>query len=505
MTRRTGIACTLLLSMYLVPVADAVAAMQDGVTPVAAEVSTADPDFMAELTAAMDQGASGDTLGAAIVFERLLADPRLLTLDDAQRSHAWHIAALVAGEQKQEALAGQRLQTALSINPHNTAARFLLAAGQLADDKVTASADNVIRGIADTEGALDLPKDLVWHLAVALKDTPATQLRLLQGVFDHGWKSDGIEPAELWVTLATLQVEAGEHDKVSATLARVDQPFPLVMLRSDKRFDRYLERGTPRFDPVAAAQRHIDRLRVATMLAPGINDAAVELAYALLIAGQSQEVIGMTQSLADYASTAPSRPQGDEARSVGWLLELRGRAQRQLGQNDDALDTQILAVRMAEDSGLVDQSLGLGYLYAVLLRPTVAREAVEDLKDLTAQGESARQLIDLIAALQLNDSAAAQRARDVLSAQRQQASGIYMTSLVADNRLDEAAATLIARLADPLERGGALLELQGFRMSPLLPGEVAFHARWDQFAQRADVKAAVSAVGRVEPYALYNE
>ncbi|ROP73274.1 hypothetical protein EDF74_3540 [Stenotrophomonas rhizophila] len=503
MTRRTGSALPLLFSLCVAPVAGVAA--HDAAEAAVSHPAATKLAFLAELSAATDQAISGDTLGAAIAFEQLLDDPRLATLDDVQRSHAWHNAALVAGEQKQVELAERRLQTALSINPRNADARFLLAAGQLANEQVQASANNVIRGIADSEGAPDLPKDLVWHLDRLLKDMPATRLPLLQGLFDHGWKSDDLEPGELWVTLATLQVEAGQHDKVSETLARVDEPFPLVMLRSDKRFDRHLERGTPRVDPVGAAQRQIDRLRVATMLAPGINDTAVELAFALLVAGQPQDVIGMTQSLADYAPTAPTLPKGDEARSVGWMLELRGRAQRQLGQNDAALDTQVLAVRMAEDSGLADQPLGLAYLYAVMLRPSMARETVRDLKELNAYGEGARQLINLMAALQVGDSTAAQGAREVLSANRQQTPGIYMTSLIADNRLDEAAATLLARLADPTERGAALLEMQSFRMSPRLPGEVAFQARWKHFAQRTDVQAAVNKVGRVETYALYND
>lgn len=503
MTRRTGSALTLLFSLCVAPVAGVAA---DAATETAAtHEAVAEPAFMAALSAATEQAISGDTLGAAIAFERLLVDPRLATLDDVQRSHVWHSAALVAGKQGQVDLAEQRVQTALSVNPRNADARFLMAVGQFVNEQIEASANNIIRGIADTEGVPDLPKELIWHLDMLLKDMPATRLALLQGLFDHGWKSDGIEPASLWVTLATLQFAAGQHDKVSATLVRVDEPLPLVMLRSDKRFDRYLSRADPRFDPVVAAQRHIDRLRVETMLVPGINDVAVELAYALLLAGQPQHVVGMTQSLADYAPTAPALPGEDEARSVGWLLDLRARAQRQLGQRDAALETQLMAVRMTEQTGLSEQPLGLAYLYIALEQPAMAREAVKNLTDLNAYGESARQLIDLMAALQLEDTAVAQRARDMLFAHRQQASALYMAALVADNRLDDAAATLTERLADRSERGTALLELQDTRVSPVLPGEVLFHARWQQFTQRADVKAAVNRVGRVETYALYNE
>jgi hypothetical protein len=501
---RSGTALIVLLSLCAAPIAGADAAGH-GSVDVAQEAAVASAGYQDALDAATEQWHLGDTSGALIAFERLLADPRLSTLDTVRRSDTWLSAAIVAGQQNQQALAEERLRTALSINPRNALARLTLAGNQLVDKQVDAAADNVILALDNSEGAAELDKDMVWHLDRSLTDSPARRRALLQALFDHGWKSDGIEPASLWVALATLQLEAGQQDKVAATLERVDEPLPLVKLRSDRRFDRYVQRGGSRFDPEASAQRHIDRLRVETMLSPGINDVAVQLSYALLVAGQPQEVIGMTQTLADVATKSTTQPSEEQARSVGWMLDVRSRAQRQLGQSDAAVDTQMLAVRMAEPSGLSDQQFGLANLYISLHRPALARQTVKDLADLNAYGEGARQLIELVAALQLKDAAAAQRARDALFARRDDATAHYMASLVADGRLDAAAALLTTRLADPLERGDALLELQELRMAPLLPGELETHARWEQFVQRADVKAAVRRVGRMDSYALYNE
>ena len=505
MTCRTGTALALLLSLFATPVARAHAAAHDTVDAAASTAPAADAGFLADVAAAGEQSDRGDSLGASLAFERLLADPRLAQLDDAQRSDVWLAAARVAGLQRQDALAAQRLDTALSIHPGNATARFLLASGQLVDNEVEASARNIIRAIGDTDGVPDLHKDMVWQLDLLLKDTPATRLDLLQALFDRNWKNDDIDPAALWVTLATLQVEAGQRDKVRATLERIDQPLALITLRSDKRFDRYLPRTDPRFDPVASAQRHIDRLRVQSMLAPALDEVAVELAYALLVAGKPQEVIGMTQWLADFAPNATTVPAPEEVESIGWLLDLRSRAQHQLGQIDEAVETQQLAVRMTSQSGLANQPLGLAVLYIGLHRPSMARQQVRDLEHLNALGEGARQLVHLLAALQLKDDAAAQEARDALFAAREADAAHYMAGLVADNRLDEAVVALTARLDDPMERGTALLELQDTRMSPLLPGDIESNARWEQFAQRADVKKAVRRVGRVDSYPLYNE
>ncbi|KAG0736625.1 hypothetical protein G6F24_018270 [Rhizopus arrhizus] len=86
-------------------------------------------------------------------------------------------------------------------------------------------------------------------------------MELLQALFDNGWKSGGLEPTGMWLALATLQAETGRSDDVPATLARIKGPAEIIRLRSDKRFDRYVDRSDPHFDPVQAAQKHLDELR----------------------------------------------------------------------------------------------------------------------------------------------------------------------------------------------------------------------------------------------------
>lgn len=244
MTCRTRHTLALLLSLFALPVAGAHAAAHDTVDAAASTAPAADAGFLAEVAAAGEQSDRGDSLGASLPSNACLpihASHSWMT----QRSDVWLAAARVAGLQRQDALAAQRLDTALSIHPGNATARFLLASGQLVDNEVEASARNIIRAIDDTDGVPDLHKDMVWQLDLLLKDTPATRLDLLQALFDRNWKNDDIDPAALWVTLATLQVEAGQRDKVRATLERIDQPLALITLRSDKRFDRYLPRTDP--------------------------------------------------------------------------------------------------------------------------------------------------------------------------------------------------------------------------------------------------------------------
>lgn len=499
MTCRTASALALLLSLCAVPLANAAATSADAT----AAVSTPDRAFQAEVGEAVQQAQRGDSLGASIMFERLLADPRLDALGVDARSDAWAAAAMVAAEQKDFALTTQRLQQALSINPHNAYAHLRLAWFQLFDGQPAAAADSVIRGAAASKGSPDISNEMAWQLEGELKDQPGKRMALLQALFDNGWKNDGVEPVELWVVLATLQVEYGHGDQVPATLERIDAPIALVRLRSDKRFDRYLARDDIRYDPVAAARRQIDRLRVETMLRPGVNDTAVELATALMIAGELGDVVGMTDRLSAVANAATDPP-GQEGTTVAWMLDARSRALRRQGESDRAVGNQLLAVRMA-GADAVSQKLNLAALYMALHRPMLAREVLRGVDGgMSAYGTSTHALVSLMTARQLKDDAAARQAWTVLQANRAKTPGHYRDALIADNRMDEAAQALIAQLADPMERGQVLLELQDMRTGPVLEGEQDFHARWKQMEKRSDVRAALDQVGRVDSYPLFS-
>lgn len=98
----------LLLSLFALPMADAHAAAHGTVDAAAGTAPAADAGFQAEVAAAGEQSDRGDSLGASLAFERLLADPRLAQLDAEQRSDVWLAAARVAGLQRQDALAAQR-------------------------------------------------------------------------------------------------------------------------------------------------------------------------------------------------------------------------------------------------------------------------------------------------------------------------------------------------------------------------------------------------------------
>ncbi len=503
MFRRFGSALVLLL-MMCGTATTAYAVPADTVEP-AETAATGDPAYRALLAAAAKQAVDRDVLGAGIAYDRLLADPRLGGLDAASQSAAWEMAAWVAAEQQQPDVADQRLAKAVALDPRNASARATLAGNQVFDKQFDRAADSLIQAVQVPGGEVQVGSELVWHLDAALRPLPDKRRAVLQALFDHGWKNQGVEPMDLWVTLATLQAEADDRDAVAATLERIDTPLTLVALRSDKRFDRYLRRDDPRFDPVSAARRHIDRLRVGATLAWGYGENAVQLANALLTVGETDEVLSMTETLATFAADAKGPPpQG--ARYLAALLESRAVAQLRLGRSDEAVATQIMATRVADpDVDAVGPVLNLGYLYAGLHRPALARQTVSPLTELTRYGEGQRDAITLRAALQLNDAAAAQRARDTLQTQRIDNPALYLYALLIDDRMDEAAALLIQLLHNPMERINTLTHLQDMRQAPPLPSDAVLDARWNALKQRDDVQKAIRRVGRVEHYPLYRQ
>ena len=70
--------------------------------------------------------------------------------------------------------------------------------------------------------------------------------------------------------------------------------------------------------------------------------------------------------------------------------------------------------------------------------------------------------------------------------------------------MEAAAAALISQLESAEDRTDALLSLQDMRVYPSLPAERVADERWRELKQRADVRAAINRVGRIERYPLYS-
>ncbi|MDV3515851.1 hypothetical protein [Stenotrophomonas sp. C1657] len=451
---------------------------------------------------AIEQSRSGNTLAALIAMERLMDSPLLADFDAERRGRAAQIAGWTAAMQKQPALARRYLQQALLALPGDASILTTLVSLDLNDDQPAAAVEHLTQALAHADSPLAIDHHTVSYLQYHLREQPAQRMALLQALFDNGWKSAGTEPTGLWLELATLQADNGRGDGIPTTLARIDTPAELIRLRSDKRFDRYVDRHDARFDPVKAAQAHLDTLRVSGLLDGDLDARLVDFSSTLLMLDRNEEVLALTDDLAEAVAQGQA-PSAVKAEWLAWLLNSRVAAPRRLGRTDEVLATAKLAARIGAlgPDGLEHQ-MNVAFVLSSLGQAQEADAAIATLTDLSGYGQAAQAVIQFAAARQRGDAAAAAAARAVIVAQRKDARLFHREMLLEEGDLDGAAAVLIEQLRSPLERSDALASLQDMRVYPSLPGDVRIDAAWRELKQRADVQAEVSRVGRIERYEL---
>ncbi|TDB35239.1 hypothetical protein TEP_17230 [Stenotrophomonas sp. TEPEL] len=451
---------------------------------------------------AIEQSRSGNTLAALIAMERLMDSPLLADFDAERRGRAAQIAGWTAAMQKQPALARRYLQQALLALPGDASILTTLVSLDLNDDQPAAAVEHLTQALAHADSPLAIDHHTVSYLQYHLREQPAQRMALLQALFDNGWKSAGTEPTGLWLELATLQADNGRGDAIPTTLARIDTPAELIRLRSDKRFDRYVDRHDARFDPVKAAQAHLDTLRVSGLLDGDLDARLVDFSSTLLMLDRNEEVLALTDDLAEAVAQGQALS-AVKAEWLAWLLNSRVAALRRLGRTDEVLETAKLAARIGAlgPDGLEHQ-MNVAFVLSSLGQAQEADAAIATLTDLSGYGQAAQAVIQFAAARQRGDAAAAAAARAVIVAQRKDARLFHREMLLEEGDLDGAAAVLIEQLRSPLERSDALASLQDMRVYPSLPGDVRIDAAWRELKQRADVQAEVSRVGRIERYEL---
>jgi hypothetical protein len=451
---------------------------------------------------AIEQSRSGNTLAALIAMERLMDSPLLADFDAARRGRAAQIAGWTAAMQKQPALARRYLQQALLALPGDASILTTLVSLDLNDDQPAAALEHLTQALARADSPLAIDRHTVSYLQYHLREQPAQRMALLQALFDNGWKIAGTEPTGLWLDLATLQADNGRGYAIPTTLARIDTPAELIRLRSDKRFDRYVDRHDARFDPVKAAQAHLDTLRVSGLLDGGLDARLVDFSSTLLMLDRNEEVLALTDDLAEAVAQGQA-PSAAKAEWLAWLLNSRVAALRRLGRTDEVPETAKLAARIGAlgPDGLEHQ-MNVAFVLSSLGKAQEAGAAMATLSDLSGYGQAAQAVIQFAAARQRGDAAAAAAARAVIVDQRQDARLFHREMLLEEGDLDGAAAVLIEQLRSPLERSDALASLQDMRVYPSLPGDVRIDAAWRELKQRADVQAEVSRVGRIERYDL---
>jgi tetratricopeptide (TPR) repeat protein len=347
---------------------------------------------------------------------------------------------------------------------------------------------------------VDNEQDFVFQVIRSADTGSQARLDLLQTLFDQQWKPSSQDASELWQQLALERVQRGEREAARVLIEHVSSPDSLVRLRSDKRFDGLFDPQAPQFNVELAAKRRVNELRSQAMLNPTKMAIETKLARAMLANGMYEEVL----ERADYLLAAPDASFDDPEQKL-WAVNNRSTALISLGRVDEAV-TQLeqAAQTKTDERSNVNQMLNLGNVYCGLGRADDALAAVAKTGgNMNGYGKTVQVMVRHCADLLRHDKAAAALDLAYLREHRTEGPHVFLIALLRADQLDEAARTIIERLASESTREEMLYDLQDFLLPKSLPANIAVNERWHALLARDDVQRAVDRVGRIQHYDYY--
>lgn len=492
------------------PVAQATEPVSTGAQPLDMAVgSKVAETFAQQLDAAAKMEDGDDPVAVEGVLSKALTDARFASIPLELRRKAISTAAWAAALQGKLDVARERYLQALALDASDPDDWYRLALVENDLEHHDAAANALTQLLTRRpDVANNLDSRVIGPLAVGSDAALPARVALLQALFDAGYTRKALGADEMWYELAAARLAQGEHDAAREVIARITDPTALIKLRVDHRFDPLVDRNNPRFDIGLAARAQMDDLRTRAMLDPTRVDLLMQLSYAMLAMGQHEDMIAMADA-ALYA-TAAKMEKASPFESVDdrvWLMNNRTIALRRLGRIDEALAQLKYASTQGEGEERatnVSQVLNLGSFYCALGRPKEALEAIRPVGNMSGYGNMVHSLVKLRAYHQLGRQRDTNKALDYIRAHRMDSQEIYVRALVEVGRMEEAATTYIALLDDPETRTDALFQAQAFKPLTPLPGNQGPQARWQQLLGRADVRAAINRVGRLEQYPIYD-
>jgi tetratricopeptide (TPR) repeat protein len=322
--------------------------------------------------------------------------------------------------------------------------------------------------------------------------------RVLQRLLEIGWDSPLPGMDGIWHALALAAIERAEEDTARSAIKRIQDPYVVVRLRIDRRFDRFVDRAAPRFDAVRAARRQVRDLRAQALLEPGSNEVASDLLAALLMTGNDLKVEWMTRP-GNLYGRAPD-PAGTDQ---GWIANARADALLRLGRNEEALKALKAASQSSEHGEAnVSQVLNLAAAACRLGRTEYAAGAKARVGHMSGYGHMVLAGIELCDASARGDLARTDALVRTLERNHSDAPGQYLDGLLGLGRVDEAAAAFVAMLEAPDTRAATLMWAQDFIDAP--PKGAAFRVSRgrERLLAQAEVVRAIDAVGRRERHRL---
>jgi hypothetical protein len=326
---------------------------------------------------------------------------------------------------------------------------------------------------------------------------------VLQALYAANWKVEwDIEPSVYWRDLALLLLEQGSLRQAIDVSTHVTEPYVLIAMRADRRFDAVVGAHPDRFDAEVAADREVkiyqslsDEHPKALALKSRVMEALLhEQHYAAMLAASDSVV----QAL--LSTNFPDKLYDDYVEEHGSYFYLRSVALQREGRLDEAA-AQLVA---AGHEGDIGQRINLAYLYCALDRPGDALAVISTLGPARTSPYGAMQVeaVKLQSAVQSGDRAQLSRSMQYLSSHYADAPRAYLYALIVAKQSDQAARYLITELQDKELRQSALLDIQEYLPTPGSEAELEIEAQWRSIIARKEVQAAIHKVGRVESHHL---
>lgn len=461
-----------------------------------------DTAFERLLDAAAAHYDAGEHAAAAEAYDRILAAPEFDALEVQRRHDLLQEAAWIAWQLQrfEQGLALSRRAQAFTPDDAFDAGRvvsFLLRLDR-PGEAATAIAYFAHRR---SDGLSALDAGSLYRVAHGLAGQPRAQADFLQLLLDAQWDDPTEDSSSLWYDLALARVRLHEPERARAAIARVIAPEYVIRLRDDKRFDALVDRDAPAFDAKAAALRTVAALRDKAERLPRSLAVRRALATALLHAGDLQAVLDLSEQTRKAIADAGDAPPYDDPDQLTWMLNTRAIALRRLGRIDDAV-ALMERIRDDPENGRpnVSQTINLGMFHCQIGRPRDALAGIARIDDagMSDYGRTQFASVRLCAAVALGDRGLQRTAFDFIRAHRADSQATWLDALLLLGRIDDAAKLYLKRLASEEERSDALLEFQDTVRPEPLPGDLAWRAADRAVLARADVRAAIERVGRIE-------
>lgn len=312
----------------------------------------------------------------------------------------------------------------------------------------------------------------------------------------------------LRVDHARLLTARGEVARARARLETVIDPRLILTLRIDRTFDPL--RGDAgferRLDVAAAAEASLARARAEAARDPRKLSRVLALAQALRTLGRNEEALAVLDQAITKAQGAGGAASFDDTpQYLNWILNEKAYVLYDLNRPNEARNVFGESIAVGEEGEpSVSQVINFASMLAAEGRAADAIQVVSTVGEASPYGDMWVASVRACAAQQIGDAALRDEAMAFLRSHEDDNVAALARALLCVNDIDAAAALYIRRLGDPAERAGALIALQTYRRTPrpALPQEQTLYERLEQVRARADVRAAVEAVGRIEEVPL---